>query len=168
MPCEWRPFQTTTRAQLARAIVVVIAWMSAIVTAQSNGAISGVVTDDTSSVLTGVTVTASDLESGREFVGQTDERGDYRLLNMPAGRYSLEASRTGFETVTIPELELLVGQTARVPFTLRVGEVRDSVTVSSESPLVNTTSSAVSGNIDRRQMENLPAAGRNWMELSLQ
>ena len=136
--------------------------------AQQNGGISGVVTDETNRVLVDATITATDLESGRRFVGLTDERGEYRLLNVPPGRYELEVSRVGFETATIRSFELLVGQFERVPFTLKVGGLQDQVTVAGDQPLVNVTSSAVSGNIDRRQMENLPLAGRNWMELSLQ
>ena len=136
--------------------------------AQPNGAISGVATDETSGVLADVTVRATDIESGRQFVGVTDEHGEYKLLNVPAGRYSLQASRIGFETVTILSFELLVGQSGLVPFTLRVGGLQDHVTVTNNPPLVDATSSALAGNIDRRQMEDLPLASRNWMELSLQ
>jgi hypothetical protein len=88
---------------------------------QQNGGISGLVTDETNRVLVDATITATDLESGRRFVGLTDERGEYRLLNVPPGRYELEVSREGFETATVRSLELLVGQFERVPFTLKVG-----------------------------------------------
>src|SRR5262245_16805258 len=146
-------------------IVVVV---STSVLAQSEGTIAGTVTDETTALIAGVTVTATDLESGRQFTAVTDDRGEYRILNVPAGRYVLRASQSGFETVTIPSFELLVGQSGRVPFTMKVGGLRDQLTVSGEPPLVDTTQTIVAGNIDRRQMENLPLAGRNWMELSLQ
>jgi hypothetical protein len=136
--------------------------------AQQNGAISGAVTDETGGILAGVTITATNLESGRRFVDLSDERGEYRLLNMPPGRYGLEVSRGGFERATVASFELLVGQFESVPFTLKVGGLLDQVTVAGDRSLVSVTSSVVSGNIDRRQMENLPLAGRNWMELSLQ
>lgn len=109
--------------------------------AQQNGGISGVVTDETNRVLVDATITATDLESGRRFVGLTDERGEYRLLNVPSGRYGLAVSCVGFETATIRSFELLVGQFERVPFTLKVGGLQDQVTVAGDQPLVNVTSS---------------------------
>ena len=66
----------------------------------------------------------------------------------------------------MPREELLVGQNATVPFVLKLASVTETLTVVGESPLVDTTSSQVAGNVDRRQMEQLPLQGRNWMELS--
>ena len=66
----------------------------------------------------------------------------------------------------IPKVELLVGQNATVPMTLHLAQVAEALTVTAESPLVDTSSSQVAGNVDRRQMESLPLQGRNWMELS--
>ena len=67
----------------------------------------------------------------------------------------------------IPNVELLVGQNATLPFVLALASVQESVTVTAQSPLVDLTSSQVAGNVDRRQMEELPLQGRNWMELSM-
>ena len=64
------------------------------------------------------------------------------------------------------DVELLVGQNATIPFTLKLASVTETLTVVGETPLVDTTSSQVAGNVDRRQMEQLPLQGRNWMELS--
>ena len=136
--------------------------------AQQNASIVGAVTDQSKAVLPGVAVTATDLATGRVLATVTDERGEYRLQNLPPGRYTLTAELAGFGTAKIPEIELLVGQNATVPLQLKVASLEESVTVSGESPLVDIRSSQVAGNVDRRQMEELPLAGRNWMELSLQ
>jgi hypothetical protein len=64
------------------------------------------------------------------------------------------------------DIELLVGQNATIPFTLKLASVTETLTVIGETPLVDTTSAQVAGNVDRRQMEQLPLQGRNWMELS--
>src|SRR5207249_11939786 len=77
-----------------------------------------------------------------------------------------QAELTGFSTVVLERVELLVGQHATIPFTLKLAQVNETVTVAGESPLVDTTSSQIAGNVDRRQMEELPLQGRNWMELS--
>ncbi len=149
-------------------------WAAAIVLsaasvfAQQNASVSGIVTDESKGVLPGVTVTATSLDSGRVSTAVTDAKGEYQLVNLPPGRYSLGAELTGFGSATVPVLELRVGQNATLPFSLKVGSLSETLVVTGESPLVDITSSEVAGNVDRRQMEELPLAGRNWMELSLQ
>jgi hypothetical protein len=135
--------------------------------AAQDGSIIGSVTDDTKALLPGVTVTATSLETGRALSATTNERGEYRIPGVPAGRYKMQAELAGFSTVIVPDLEMLVGQNRTVPFTLQVATLQESVTVTGEAPLVDTRSAAVSGNVDRRQMEELPLQGRNWMELSM-
>ena len=125
----------------------------------------GSVVDDTKAVMPGVTVTATDLATGVQTASVTDARGEYRL-RVPAGTYKLQAEISGFGPVLVPKVELLVGQNATVPITMKVAAVAETLTVSAESPLVDTASSQVAGNVDRRQMEALPLQGRNWMELS--
>jgi len=127
----------------------------------------GTITDETKAVLPGVTVTATNLETGTAAVALTDERGDYRLPKLAPGKYKVRADLSGFGGLVVPSVELLVGQNAAVPFTLRVATVGEELTVTGEAPLVDITSSQVSGNVDRRQMEQLPLQGRNWMELSM-
>src|SRR5262249_23931751 len=111
-------------------------------------------------------MTATDLETGRQFSAVTDAKGEYRLLNVPAGSYKIQADLSAFATVVLQKVELLVGQNATIPFTLKLAQVSETLTVLGESPLVDTSSSQVAGNVDRRQMEELPLQGRNWMELS--
>jgi hypothetical protein len=147
-------------------VVAALVLSSASATAQE-GSIIGAVTDDTKAVLPGVTVTATSLGTGRTLSATSDARGEYRIPGVPAGRYKVQAELAGFSTVVVPELELLVGQNRTVPFTLQVATLQESVTVTGEAPLVDTRSAAVSGNVDRRQMEELPLQGRNWMELSM-
>ena len=134
--------------------------------AQQSGNIAGVVTDESKGVLPGVTVTGTELGSGRQYLAVTDAEGAYRLVNVQAGTFKITAELAGFATTVLPQLELLVGQSAAVPLVLKVATLEESVTVTSEAPLVDIRSSQVAGNIDRRQMEELPIPGRNWMELS--
>ena len=153
----------------ARALLVTLLFaLPSVAVAQQNATLSGIVTDESKGVLPGVTVTATDLGTGRVASGVTSERGEYQLFNLPPGRYSVIAELSGFGTATIPEIELRVGQNATLPMSLKVGSLAETITVTGASPLVDITSSEVAGNVDRRQMEELPLAGRNWMELSLQ
>ena len=127
----------------------------------------GTISDETKAVLPGVTVTAINLETGVESVAVSDERGDYRLPKLAPGKYKVKADLAGFGSIVVPSVELLVGQNAAVPFTLRVASVGEEVTVTGGAPLIDLTTSVVGGNVDRQQMDQLPIQGRNWMELSM-
>ena len=154
------------RGLLALAFVVAVS-EPAILYGQQQATILGTVVDESRAVVPGVTVTATEISSGRQHVAVTDVHGEYRLPNVDPGTYKVQAEITGFATVVVPAVELLVGQNASIPFVLKVATLEESLTVTGESPLVDTTSSQVAGNIDRRQMAELPLQGRNWQELSL-
>src|SRR6266545_5508313 len=126
---------------------------------------TGAVTDSTGAVLPGVTVTATNVDSGNTFVAVTDERGNFRLP-VRIGNYRIAAELTGFTTVN-RSLQMLVGQTTVVSFQMAPSTLQETVTVTGEPPLVDTTTSTVGSNIDPRQMSELPLNGRNWMDLSL-
>ncbi len=136
--------------------------------AQGNTAtVHGTIVDESKAVLPGVTITASDLETGRRYTSVTDERGTFQIVSLPPGIYKVQAELSGFGTGEVSRVELLVGQNASMNFTLTVSAVRENVTVTGEAPLVDLTSSQVAGNVDRRQMEAMPLQGRNWLELSM-
>jgi hypothetical protein len=142
--------------------------LSATLVAQQNATVQGTVVDESKGVMPGVVVTASEISTGRQSLAVTEADGRYRLENLPPGKYTIRIELSGFATSEISDIELLVGNVVTVPpVTLSVAGVAETVTVSSQVPLVNVTSSQVSGNIDRRQMEELPLQGRNWQELSL-
>ena len=126
--------------------------------------VTGTVTDTTGGVLPGVTIKAVNEASGNSFEAVTDARGAYRLA-VRIGSYQITATLAGFGTVS-RSLELQVGQTTVVNLQLAPSTVQENVTVTGEAPLIATTTSSVSGNIDPRQMSELPVLGRNWMSLS--
>ena len=128
--------------------------------------LSGTVTDATGGVMPGVTVTAVHETSGNTFVAVTDERGAFRLP-VRIGVYRVTAELPGFATVTRTGLELLVGQQAVVSLQMAPSGVQESVTVTGEAPLIDLTQSSVGGNIDPRQMQELPVNGRNWQDLAM-
>ena len=128
--------------------------------------LTGIVRDNTGGVLPGVTVTATHEAAGTTFVSVTDTGGAYRLAIRP-GVYRITAELPGFTTVVRPGIEMLIGQEAALNLDLTVSGVQETVTVTGEAPLIETTSSTVSTNIDPRQMQELPVNGRNWMALSM-
>jgi len=128
--------------------------------------LTGTIRDNTGGVLPGANVTATHEAAGTTFVGVTDERGVYRI-QIRAGVYRITAELSGFATVVRPGVELLVGRQVTLNLDMAVSSVQETVTVSGEAPLIDTTSSNITSNIDPRQMEQLPLNGRNWMDLTL-
>jgi hypothetical protein len=126
----------------------------------------GTVTDTTGGVLPGVTVTAVHEASGNTFEGVTDELGTYRLP-VRTGVFRITAALSGFTNVTRTEVELLVGRQVVVNLQMVPSGVAETVTVTGEAPLLDLTQSELGGNIDPRQMQELPVNGRNWMDLTL-
>ena len=128
--------------------------------------LTGTITDSTGGVLPGVTVVAVNEASGNQFESVTDARGVYRI---PArvGTYRITAQLTGFSTVNRTGVNLLVGQTATVNVQMAPSTLQETVTVTGEAPLIETTTSKLGGNIDPKQVQELPGPGRNWMALAL-
>src|SRR5438093_4280773 len=128
--------------------------------------LSGTVTDSTGGVLPGVTVQAQQDATGNTFEAVTDARGSYRMP-VRIGTYKITTQLQGFNTATRLGVELLVGQTAVINLQMSPSGVAESLTVTGQSPLVDTTTSSLGGNIDQRQVTELPSNGRNWMSLAL-
>jgi hypothetical protein len=128
--------------------------------------LTGTVTDSTGAVLPGVTVTASNDATGNKFVGVTDERGIYRVP-VRIGTYQVTAELQGFSTATRSDVPLLVGQTVTLSLQMAPSNVQETVTVTGEAPLIDLKNSSLGGNIDARQVQELPVNGRNWMALAL-
>ena len=126
----------------------------------------GTVSDATNAVLPGVTITALKIDNGNTFVEVSDATGQYRLALRP-GVYKITADLTGFTPAVKDGVELQVGQRLVLNLKLTLSSVTESVTVTGETPMVDVGQSKLGGNIDRRQVEELPVNGRNFMDLSM-
>jgi hypothetical protein len=133
--------------------------------AAQEATLGGTVTDSTGGVLPGVTVTAVHEASGNSFEAVTDQRGMFRI-GARAGVYRITVALPGFATTTHRGVELLVGQQAVLNLKMAISTVQESVTVVGESPLINTTTSTIGGNVDPRQTQELPVNGRDWLALT--
>jgi Carboxypeptidase regulatory-like domain len=148
--------------------VMVIALMLALphIALAQQASIQGNVIDESKAVLPGVSVTATAVDTGRQFTDISNETGDYRLVGLPAGRYNLQAELPGFGNAVISNIELLVGQNASIPLTMKVAANIEEVTVTGEVPFVDSQQAHVAANVDTRQMQEIPIAGRNWQQLA--
>jgi carboxypeptidase family protein len=134
--------------------------------AQSNaGRILGTVTDQTGAALAAATVTISDLQRGTDRVLTTDDAGAYVAPDLLPGTYSIRATARSFKSVERASVEVEVAQDVRIDFSLPPGETSETITVTEEVPMLNTTSSTLGGTLSNRQMNDLPLNGRNYENL---
>jgi hypothetical protein len=129
----------------------------------SFGAISGTATDQSGAVLPGVTVTLSNPGTiGGNQVVVTDERGGYQFPRLVPGRYSVKGELTGFRAVIIENIIVNATATARADLTLRVEEIQETVTVSGEAPLLDTTAVLNQAVFSRDVLDTLPGTNDVW------
>ncbi len=97
----------------------------------------------------------------------TDERGFYRLQNLPTGSYSITAKLQGFKEAVHPDVRLALGMSPTVDVTMELGAFTETVTVTSEVPQVEVTNTAASTTILTEQLATIPLNGRNFTDLVL-
>src|SRR3954470_7088282 len=134
---------------------------------QTTGNIQGRIVDAQKSAIPGVTVTAKNAATGYTRTEVSDAEGIYRLSSLPLGIYELHAELSGFGPYINKAIEVSVGQTTDVNIDLKVAGVSESVNVTAESPLIQTSNSAVGGVVDVQRMENLPLNGRQFANAAI-
>lgn len=130
---------------------------------EQRGAIEGVVKDSSGAVLPGVTVVAKGAAGSQESV--TDESGMYRFPSLQPGRYTISATLQGFNTATLTDVSLALGQTLRADVTMQLAGVSETVQVSAERPIVDVKSAAANTVVTREFIDNIPK-GRNAINLA--
>ncbi|MBI3208663.1 MAG: TonB-dependent receptor [Candidatus Solibacter usitatus] len=145
--------------------VCLLAFLTHIAFAQ-NGAIQGVVKDQSDAVIAAAQVTLLNLETGLRRDSISNDSGIYSFPSVPVGRYKVSATRQGFSTSEVGELKLDVGQVARVDFALKPGTLTESVTVTASGALIDSETSTVGQVIDNKRIVELPLNGRNYLELA--
>ena len=133
--------------------------------AQVTAQLSGTVRDESGAVLPGVTVTATQTDTGLVRTTVSDETGGYLLTNLPLGPYRLEVALQGFRTYVQTGIVLQVGATPTVNAVLGVGSLEESVTVEAAAPLVEVRSSGISTVVDNEAILELPLQGRQVTDL---
>ena len=155
-------------------VVALLAVLASISFAPSAGAgqvttatLVGVVTDQTGGALPGATVNVRSIETDITRTLTTDADGRYRAAGLEPGQYEVTVELTGFQSTRRPDIRLSVGQNLTLNVTIGVGTIQDVVTVSGESPIIDTTSSSISAVVDAQQIRELPLNGRDFSQLTL-
>ena len=129
--------------------------------AQATASISGVVKDTAGSVLPGVTVIVKSDTSGTSQELTTDGEGRYQATALSGGSYTISASLTGFKTATAKNIQVAPGQPVSIPLTLEIGQLEETIVVTSSSELVNSQNGTVAATLNSDQLLRMPTPTRN-------
>ena len=133
----------------------------------STAAISGIVTDASGSVIADAQVQAVNVNTNVAYSTKTDQAGLYSLPTLRPGEYRIEVEATGFQREIQSGITLHVADSIAINITLKVGSVSQTVRVSGEVPIIDTTTTNLGGLVNDQQMADLPLNGRNVDSLML-
>ena len=140
---------------------VLLALSASPVMAQTgDGALRGYVKDESQAILPGVTVTATSPELLVPVVSVTDETGLYRLNRLPPGTYVLTAELTGFSTTRREGILIRAGQTFTIDVQMGLSTLQETVTVTGDSPMIETSKATTSITLDRDLIRAAPVTSR--------
>jgi hypothetical protein len=155
------------RIRIAAILLVQLALASHL-TAQTQittGVIQGVVSDSTGARLPGVTVDAQETATNLKRSTTTSEDGRYALLQLPPGSYRVTFTLSGFTTVVQEGVVVTVGQAGTLPVTMTVGNMAETVTVTTGTSVVEPTRTAAATTLNQRTVEHIPNLGRKFEDL---
>jgi hypothetical protein len=159
-----KPFSQFYKIGFYAALALSCLHVASLARAQDDASISGVVRDGSGAGIQGAIVTIKSIEIGTERRIATDEAGRFHAPSLPVGSYEVAADKTGFRLERRSGIALVVGQREEITLTLRIGDVLQTVEVSSD-PVVAATTEDTSGLVGERQVKDLPLNGRSYDQL---
>jgi hypothetical protein len=150
----------------AASLVLILLLVPSIIaqTQSTTGTIQGTVEDTNGAAVPGANIEIKNLETNLLRTVTTDENGRFTALALPPGNYSVTASKQGFATTVLPSTPLTVGQALTVPFSLKVSNVNETVTING-TPVVDTVKTESSTTINEAAIQTTPVLGRKFEDL---
>jgi hypothetical protein len=121
-----------------------------------NGSFAGGVTDQTGAVVPAALITATNIDTKVTYTAKTTSEGRYALPALPVGTYQVEVVKAGFKTDAATNIKLDMQQTVTLDFKLEVGAASETVTVTTEAPLLDRLTSEVGDSMDDKTYHELP------------
>jgi hypothetical protein len=120
------------------------------------GTITGIVKDPSGAVVPGADITITEKNTGVVTRTVSTEAGAYRAPYIPPGMYRITAALAGFKTAVADNIQVMVGQTVTVDFSLEVGQVSDQVTVMAETPLLESSTPEIGIGTTEKEVHTWP------------
>ena len=148
-------------------LVILLVALTPAVAQEVTAAITGTVVDPSGAAIPNANITATDTQRGVTWPTHTNETGAYNLPRVPIGSYTLKIEAKGFQTAVHPAFTLTLNQTARIDVSMKIGDVGETVEVTSAAPVLQTETTEVSTLIDNSTLTSMPLASRNYLQLTL-
>jgi len=150
-------------------VVLALAFFGAhaVLAQEVTATITGTVVDTSGSAVAGAVVNVKSVERGIVYSATTNESGLYRIAQLPVGNYEVRVEKAGFASAAYPAFTLSLNQVARIDVQLKVGQVTETVEVTSAAPVLKTEATQVDTIINAATNDNLPLASRNYVQLTL-
>ena len=132
----------------------------------NTGEITGVVSDGTGSAIPNASIAVTNVETGIRRATASNAEGVYTVRLLNPGVYQVEVQQRGFQPFIRSGITLHVNQTARIDFTLNVGEVKESVQVTADAPLLQQEGATLGSLVNQQAVQALPLNGRNFITLA--
>ena len=157
--------KTHYRLSIFLSMIVMVLFSMQSFSQETTGTITGVVSDQSGAVIPEATVTVTNQETGQGRTTVTGNNGNYMALELRPGRYSVMIEATGFAHREVRDIVVLLGRTSQVNVSLDVGEIEETITVTTTSALIDTHSTMVALNIPSEEFDQLPK-GRSFQALA--
>ena len=163
----WQQFgiRCEQAARSAIWVFAVVTFLASWATAQSSSQLNGSVTDSSGAAVAGAKITLTHPATGLQRTTTSNGSGLYQFLDVPPGDYRLEAAASGFAPYLASKVTLVVKTPSTVQIRLNVAGVAQSVTVEAEAPLINRTDASLGNVVEGNQIDELPIADRNVVQL---
>ena len=131
----------------------------------TNGSVVGTVTDTTGAVIPGAKLTLTNTGTNIAAYTTTNGTGDYTFNLLNPGQYTVTVEAKGFKRLVIPGFALAAGDRLRENANMELGNMEETVQVTTSAPLLQTESSTVQSTVTERSVQDLPLNGRNFINL---
>ncbi|MEX2300002.1 MAG: carboxypeptidase-like regulatory domain-containing protein, partial [Bryobacterales bacterium] len=131
----------------------------------TTGSIVGSIADNTGAVIPGASVTALNIQTGTEARTTTNESGTYEFLLLRPGTHVLSVESSGFQRLVRENVVVRTTEVTRVNLTLEVGMVTETVTVTAETPLLQSEQATLGHVVEERTITSIPLATRNFTQI---
>src|SRR5919106_313072 len=146
--------------------VTLLAMAAPTLAQEFRGRINGTVTDNTGAVLPGVTVTATSPALIQPQVQVTGADGSYRFLALPPGVYAVLFELPGFQSIKRDGIRVVINQTLTVDQAMQIATLQETVTVTGESPIVDTSTTTMATNFTKELLTEIPNARDIWAAMA--
>ncbi|MFZ0884303.1 MAG: TonB-dependent receptor [Candidatus Acidiferrales bacterium] len=135
--------------------------------AQSTANLNGTVTDTSGAAIPNAKVVVTNQGTGTQWNAQTNGSGLYVVPSLPPGSYQITVSLSGFQTLVVNDLRLDVATSVTKDLQLTVGAISQQVEVTTEAPLLDTSTTGVGQVINSKTVQEIPLNGRHFVDLNL-